>query len=77
MNCFCGFPLDKSCVCHIDTHYQNKDKQESHIEPLAGKTAGSDTSQRLNVLSDRACGIRDKVQLVGFLYHISRRIGNV
>ena len=77
MNRFCRFTLNKSCVGDIDTHYQNEDKQESHIESLTGKTALRDTSKRLDVLSDRACGIRDKVQLVGFLYHISRRIGNV
>ena len=77
MNRLCGFPLDKSCVGNIDTHYQNEDKQESHIEPLTGKAAGSDTCKRLNVLSDRVCGIRDKVQLIGFLYHISCCIGNI
>ena len=77
MNRLCGFPFDKPCVGNIDTHYQNKDKQESYIKSLTGKAAGSDTSKRLNVFSDRTCGIRDKVQLVGFLYNISRRIGNV
>ena len=77
MNRLCGFPFDKSCVGDIDTHYQNEDKQESHIKSLAGKAAFCHACQSLNVLPDRVCGIRDKVQLVSLLHHIACGIGDI
>ena len=77
MDSLCGFPLDKTCVRHVDTHQQHKDKQETHVEPLCRKAACIYPGKGLDVCSDCVCGIGDKVQLVGFLHHVPCGVGDI
>lgn len=57
MNGFCGSLFNRSCVCHIDSHYQNEDKQNRQIPSLENRLR---PPANVWMFFDRACGVWDK-----------------
>ncbi|CCL89693.1 hypothetical protein BN189_4430001 [Clostridioides difficile T10] len=77
MNCFCRFPFDKPRIGNIDSHNENNHQEKSDVESRRRKTAFCYASYGLYALSDTVRHIVNKIQLVGFLYHIACRIAKV